>query len=196
MSKLAIVVAVFATLLIFQPVSAQAPTTPAAPTLSLKEGADVPLKFAQALSSKTAVEGDPVNFVLAEDIKVGDVVVARQGDKAVGEVSHAKKAGMMGKGGELNVRLDYLRVGDTKVRLRGTKAREGDDKVGATVALTVIFGPIGLIKHGKNIDIPEGTALGAFVADDVNLPPAPPVAPATPVPATQATPPTAPSATK
>jgi len=75
-------------------------------------------------------------------------------------------------------------VGDTKVRLRGTKGREGDDKVGATVALTVIFGPIGLIKHGKNIDIAEGTPLGAFVADDVNLPPAPPAPPAASAPTT------------
>ena len=184
MSKPGIVVAAFAILLTAQLAFAQAPAASPTPTLSLREGTDVPLKFAQALSSKTAVEGDPVNFVLAEDIKVGDVVVARQGDKAVGEVSHAKKAGMMGKGGELNVRLDYLRVGDTKVRLRGTKSREGDDKVGATVALTVIFGPIGLIKHGKNIDIAEGTPLGAFVADDVNLLPAPPAPPSAPAPAT------------
>jgi pyruvate-formate lyase len=32
--------------------------------LVLKEGADVNLKFAQDLSSKTATEGDPVNLVL------------------------------------------------------------------------------------------------------------------------------------
>jgi hypothetical protein len=157
----------------------------------LREGTQVPLKFASDLSSKTAAEGDPVSFVLAEDIWVGNVVVAAAGAKAVGEVSHVKKAGMMGKGGELNVRLDYLRAGDVKVRLRGTKGREGEDKIGTAVALTVLFGPIGLIKHGKNIDIPEGTALSAFVAADVNLPgptPPPGVASAPPTPA--ATPPT------
>jgi len=31
------------------------------------------------------------------------------------------------------------------------------------VALTVLFGPIGLIKHGKHAEIPAGTALTAFV---------------------------------
>jgi hypothetical protein len=36
--------------------------------------------------------------------------------------------------------------------LRGTKGREGESTTGATVALTVIFGPIGLIKHGKNVE--------------------------------------------
>ena len=52
------------------------------------------------------------------------------------------------------------------------KARAGDDKTGATVALTVLFGPLGLIKHGKNIEIKEGTPLTAFVADDITMPPA------------------------
>jgi hypothetical protein len=86
-------------------------------------------------------------------------------------VSNAKKAGMMGKGGELNIQLQYLIAGDNRVLIRGTKGGEGDSKVGATVALTVIFGPIGLIKHGKNIDIPAGTPLVAFVQQDIWLPP-------------------------
>lgn len=153
--------------------SAAASATPAAGKLVLKEGTDVDLKFDQDLTSKTAQEGDPVNLVLDQDLTVGNVTVAKAGCKAVGEVSHAKRAGMMGKGGELNIRLDYLKVGDTRVMLRGTKGREGDDKTGTAVALTVLFGPIGLIKHGKEIDIKPGTPLKAYVADDVTLPATP-----------------------
>ena len=137
----------------------------------LREGEDVPLKFAQALSSKTAAEGDPVTFVLAEDLKVGSIVVAKAGSKAFGEVTNAKKSGMMGKAGELNVRLDYLKTGETKVRLRGTKGKEGQSGTTSAVVLTVLFGPIGLIKHGQNIDIKEGSPLKAYVADDIALPP-------------------------
>jgi hypothetical protein len=37
--------------------------------------------------------------------------------------------------------------------------------------LTVLFGPIGLIKHGKNVDIPAGTALTAYVDQDIWLAP-------------------------
>ena len=76
---------------------------------------------------------------------------------------------MLGKPGELSIRLDSLNDNGTKVHLRGSKAREGDSKVGATVALTVLFGPIGLIKHGKNIDIQAGTLLTAYVSDDVTF---------------------------
>ena len=56
-----------------------------------------------------------------------------------------------------------------KVHLGGTKAREGEGKVGETVLLTVLFGSIGLIKHGKNIDVGPGTPLTAYVADDVTF---------------------------
>jgi hypothetical protein len=54
--------------------AAQSPTPE---RLVLKEGADVPLKFAQDLSSKTSSEGDSVNLVLDEDLKVGDVVIVK-----------------------------------------------------------------------------------------------------------------------
>jgi hypothetical protein len=147
------------------------PAADASAKLVLKEGTDVKLKFAQDLSSKTANDDDPVNLVLDEDLKVGDATVCKAGAKAVGTVTHAKKAGMMGKGGELNLRLEYILVGDTRMRLRGTKGKEGEGKVGAAVALTVLFGPIGLIKHGKNVEVKQGTPLLAYVDQDFTIPP-------------------------
>jgi hypothetical protein len=158
--------------------AAVAPTAPAAPAAPvpvkfvLKEGTDVKLKFSDDLSSKTANEGDPVNLVLDEDLKVGGVVVVKAGAKATGTITNAKKAGMMGKGGELNMRLEHLKAGDQRVRLRGSKGKEGEGKVGTAVALTVLFGPIGLIKHGKNVDVKAGTPLAAYVDEDISLDPA------------------------
>lgn len=147
----------------------QQTNSPGAETYLLKEGTEVNLKFAQDLSSKTAAEDDRVNFELAEDLKVGEIIVAKAGAKAVGTVTRAKKSGMFGKGGELNVRLEYLKVGDVRVRLRGNKGKEGEDKTGTTVVLTVLFGPIGLIKHGKNVEVKSGTPLKTFVDEDIRL---------------------------
>jgi hypothetical protein len=138
----------------------------------LRDSTEVPLRFATDVNSKSAHEGDPVEFLLDEDLKVGDTVVIPKGAHAVATVSAAKKAGMMGKPGELNVQLQYLVAGNNHIHLRGTKGREGDSKTGATVALTVLFGPIGLIKHGKDVDIPVGTPLKAYVDQDIWLPPA------------------------
>jgi hypothetical protein len=157
-------------------VGSGAPVDPAKAVCSangclLREGVEASLKFETDLNSKTAVDGDPVEFVLGDDLKVGDEIVVAKGAHATATVTNAKKAGMMGKGGELNVQLQYLIAGDNRIRLRGTKGREGDSKTGATVALTVIFGPIGLIKHGKNVDIPADTPLTAFIDQDIWLPP-------------------------
>ncbi|MFZ3330515.1 MAG: hypothetical protein WA197_07790, partial [Candidatus Acidiferrales bacterium] len=158
------------------PVAAAAPATPPAAPPSdrvvLKEGTEVPLAFSADLNSKTAVDDDTVSMTLADDLKVGDVVVVRKGAPAVATVTNAHKAGMMGKPGELSIRLEYVKSDDQRLRLRGNKGKEGEGKVGATVALTVLFGPIGLIKHGKNVDIPEGTPLTAYVDQDYTLAPA------------------------
>jgi hypothetical protein len=153
---------------------ASKPAAPAAVApaekLVLREGADVSLKFAQDLSSKTANDDDSVGLVLDQDIKIGDVVVVKAGAKAVGTITHAKKAGMMGKAGELNMRLDYLITDSGRLRLRGTKGKEGEGKVGATVALTVLFGPIGLIKHGKDVEIKQGTPLLVYTDENYDVP--------------------------
>lgn len=137
----------------------------------LHEGTPVLLKFVSDLSSKTAHVGDTVEFLLDDDLKVGDSIVVPKGAHAVATVSEAHKAGMMGKPGELNVQMQYLIVGSNHVRIRGTQGREGQSKTGATVALTVVFGPVGLIKHGKNVVIPAGTPLTAYVDQDVWLTP-------------------------
>jgi len=135
----------------------------------LKEGTEVKLNFAEDISSRTAALDDPVALILAEDLTVGDVTIAQAGAKAYASVSNVKKAGMMGKPGELNIRLEWLKVEGTKIKLRGSKGREGDSKTGTAIALTVLFGPVGLIKHGKNIEVKQGTPLTAYVADDVAI---------------------------
>jgi hypothetical protein len=81
-----------------------------------------------------------VKLVLDRDLKVWDVLVAKVGAQAVGTITHSKKAGMMGKAGGLHTRLRYVIVGDTRVKLRGTKGKEGERKEGIAVALTVLFG--------------------------------------------------------
>ena len=157
--------------------SQTAPATPAEPVkVTLKEGAEVNLKLAQALSSKTAAVGDSVELVLDQDVIVGAVMVAKKGSRAVATVSNAKKAGMAGRGGELNLRLEYLKAGDTRVRLRGVQGKTGDNKTGATVGLVVAFGVLGFMKHGKQAEVKEGTPLKAYVDEDtqvVSLGPAP-----------------------
>jgi hypothetical protein len=147
------------------------PPLPAAASAKyvLTDGSDVYLAFDEDITSKTAQDGDQVALVLTEDLKVGDVVVAKAGAKAVGEVTNVQKAGMLGKAGELNMRLDYLKVGAAKVHLRGTKGGEGKSGTGGAIALSLLVSPLFLLLKGKEIKVAKGTALHAYVADDIGL---------------------------
>jgi len=137
----------------------------------LPEGTEVYLTFDDDLSSKTSHEGDQVELTLAEDITVGNVVVAKAGAKAVGEVSSAEKSGMLGKGGDLSIRLDYLKSGGYRIHLRGTKGSSGKDSVGGTIGLMMICTICGILHHGKEVKIQKGQKLTVYVSDDIALPP-------------------------
>jgi hypothetical protein len=139
-------------------------------TARLKEGTEVRLKLRDKLTSKTAVEGDPVNLMLDQDLKVGNITVAKAGALAVGTISHADKAGMVGRPGNLGLRLEYVKANDSEIRLRGVQGKQGKGKEGAAVALTIVFGPVGLIKHGKNAEFKAGTPLVGYVDEGIDLP--------------------------
>jgi hypothetical protein len=42
------------------------------------------------------------------------------------------------------------------------KGKAGDDKTGTTVALVVLFGPLGFLKKGKQAIIKSGTAIKVY----------------------------------
>jgi hypothetical protein len=136
----------------------------------LPEGADVKLRVVDKVTSASATEGQRFNLELEEDVLVNGVVVVPRGAKAVGTVVNARKRGHMGKAGELNVLVNYLIVGEQHVPLRASAGREGDSKVGATVALTVLFGPIGLLKRGKDVELNPGTIVAAQVDQATEVP--------------------------
>jgi hypothetical protein len=120
----------------------------------LAEGTEVALKMAQDVSSRGTKPGEPVELKLAEDLKVGDVTVAKAGARALGEVIRAKRPDFWGEAGEISIRVHFLRVGDKKVEIRGALGAAGTRYV-------VIRGSQGIIK--------TGTPVKAFVAADTGV---------------------------
>lgn len=158
------------------PTPVTAPPAPAVTKVKLREGEELVIRFEDRLSSGSNTAGDQFSIALEEDMKLADGTVIRAGYRGRGEVTEAKKKGFMGQAGELNVRLNYIRVGDTRVRLRASKGGEGKGAMGATIALTVLFGPLGLLKRGHDIEIKPGQTLTAYVDQDaeIDLPLPPP----------------------
>jgi hypothetical protein len=137
----------------------------------LKEGTEVNLKLAQKLSAKSAFVGEPVELVLAKDLKVGDAVVVEQGARVLGTVVAGKEnEKKRNEAHQLTMRVDFLRAGDAKIKLRGEKGAEGKRNKDAMIAGTIFLGLSGLLAtSGKHYIIPEGSPVSAFVDEDIEL---------------------------
>ena len=136
----------------------------------LPDGTEFTVVTTEEISSKTAAEGDPLTFKVQEDVKVDGHVVIAKDTLVKGVVANAKKAGMMGKGGTLGIRVESTTTVDNqKLKLRSTKGKEGDDKTGTTVALVVLFGPLGFLKHGKNAQIKAGTEIKVYTDEEKRI---------------------------
>lgn len=142
---------------------------PATQVLKIPEGTDMQIRIDEKLSSATAQEDDRFTITLAEPVTIDGVTIPA-GFKGRGVVQSAQKRRMMGQAGHLDIALDYIKIGDVKVRLRANKGKEGQGHMGSTVALTILFGPLGLLKHGDDVVITEGTVITGYVDDDAEIP--------------------------
>jgi hypothetical protein len=147
---------------------------PSAPAkLLLARGTAVPLVFASDVSSKTADVGDKISLTLAEDLKVGAVVVVKKGTPAVATVTEVDNRGMAGAPGEVFFQADSLQAGSVLIKMHGAAAKEGQDKVGKAMGLMFVpVVPVGIFVRGKDAEIKQGASFTAFVDADTLLSPA------------------------
>ncbi|MEO8436533.1 MAG: PEGA domain-containing protein [Pyrinomonadaceae bacterium] len=157
----------------------QQPTSPELLKSSpfLAEDTPIKLRLMQTLSSGTSKVNDKVDFEVVEDVKVGNIVVVPQGGTAIATVTEARTKKSFGRSGKLNVNIDYVRLGNgDKVALRAVKGGTGGSRTGvmtgAVVATAIVFfpaAPLFFFIKGKNITIPKGTEITAYVAANTAL---------------------------
>lgn len=145
------------------------PVANAATRVNVPGGTLVMVRPTETISGKNARSGDTVNFVVAQDVKIGNAVVIRAGAQANGRVTEGKKAGVVGQPGKLAVELQTVRAVDgTMIPVRASSRAEGDDKVVLVVILTLICLPLILIPGG-NAEISAGTTLDAYTLGGVDV---------------------------
>jgi len=161
--------------------------------LVLHDGTPVRLRLTRNLSSADAKTGDTVDFEVLEDVKIDDVLVVARGATALATVTQAQAKRRMGRGGKLDITIDYVRlVNGEKVALKAVKETSGGGHTGAMtgaiVATSLVVWPAApffLFMHGKDSTIPKGTEISAYVNGEITLnaaalsaqPPAQPTAP-------------------
>jgi hypothetical protein len=144
---------------------------------TLMDGTPVKLRLTQTMSSATAKVGQEVPFEVVEDVTVDGVDVLPKGSTAIGTVTDCNPKKSMGRAGKLNISISYARLADQeKAALRAMQDNKGGGHIGAMtgaiVATSIVFfpaAPLFLFIHGKDITIPQGTEITAFVEGDMHL---------------------------
>jgi len=145
----------------------------------LEDSTPVKLRINRNISSADAQVNETVDFEVLEEVKVHDVVVIPRGGTAWGTVTEAQPKRRMGRAGKLNINIDNVRLtSGEKVALRAIKDVKGGGHqgaiTGAIVATSIVFfpaAPLFLLVHGKDITIPKGTEITAYINGDVPLDP-------------------------
>jgi hypothetical protein len=143
----------------------------------IHDGTPIKLRLAENVSSGDARAGQQVPFECIEDLQVDGVTVLPKGTVAMGVVTEAEPKRSMGRAGKLDMSISYARLTDNeKVALRAVKEAKGGSHTGAMagamVATSLIIWPAApffLFIKGKDITIPQGTEITAFVEGDMHL---------------------------
>jgi len=147
------------------------------PPILLLDGTPIKLRMNRTMSSADASVGQPVDFTVTEEVVVDGSTVIPQGSAAMGKVTEAQAKRRMGRAGKLEIVLTYVRLADTEtVPIRAVKEVKGKNAaVGMTVGIVatgVLFfpaAPLFLLMKGKDITVPEGAQVIAYVDQDHKL---------------------------
>jgi hypothetical protein len=137
----------------------------------LRAGTEVPLRLEESLDSndKTIREGHQFRMTVANDVRLGNVVVIPAGSPATGEVTDLRHKGMWGKSGRIVARVLNARVGDRLIRLTGSFDDKGVTGTAGVVG-AIVFVPIaGFFLTGTSAKMPAGSGVKAFLDEDLRI---------------------------
>lgn len=145
----------------------------------LRDGTPLKLKLKRDLSSATEQVGATVDFEVMEAVVLDERVVIVPGAIALGTVTEAVPKRRMGRTGKLEVRIDSVTLLDgQRVPLRAVNTGADGSRVGTMATTASIVGivffpaaPLALLIKGKDITIPNGTFVTAYINTDLKLDP-------------------------
>jgi len=156
----------------------------------LAQGTPLHLRLVNTIKVQEAKAGDPVGFEVTTNLWFQDVLVIPRGTPVMGELVEAFPARRASRGSRVKIAIKTAHSLDAReIRLTANpKFRGGAPSgvgnaldatlgvgsanevtaMGATLALPVL-GVVALAKKGKNVDVPAGQMVTAFLVEDLPL---------------------------
>ena len=153
-------------------------STSPSPKLLVKDGTPIKLKLKRGVYSQYAKIGDEVDYLVDEEVVVNGKIIIPEGAIVKGKVVSAEHKRTMGRGGKIDITAESVSLFNSQsIPLRAFQHARGGgqglDMSGEMVAaatLTLGVGaPFVLFKHGKDIEIRQGSSFTAFVNGDTWL---------------------------
>jgi hypothetical protein len=143
----------------------------------LEDETPIRLRLNRTVSSAEAHVGDTADFEVLDDITLNGTLVIAKGGLAFATITEAQAKRRMARGGKLDMNIDYVKlVSGDRAALRAVRGGSGGGHTGAMVggmvATSLVFfpaAPFFLFMHGKDISIPKGTEITAYVNGDVKM---------------------------
>jgi hypothetical protein len=144
------------------------------------DGTPLRLRLGRTISSATEKTGNEVDFETLDETEINGILIAPKGSLVIATVTEAQAKRHMGRAGTLDVNVDSMRLADgEKAALRATAGGKAGGHVGAMtgaiVATSIVFfpaAPLFLFMKGKDMTIPQGTEVTAYVNGDFKIDPA------------------------
>jgi BON domain len=154
------------------------PSAPEAPKgpVTIPQGTLLQLRTSEPVNSKSAKEGETVQFMMIRDVTVGGVLAIPRGATVHGVVTEVQQAGNLKGSPELALKLTSLDMGGQdypldsglfKVKGPGKGARSANNMIGGTVMGTIIGCAVG---RGAGCAIGAGAGLAAGTAASAATP--------------------------
>lgn len=135
----------------------------------LHAGTEIPMRTLEELTTKGKAlrAGQHFELETSEPVSLNGRVVIPTGTHGVGEVTSVRNKGMLGRSGQIETRLLYLRVGDRQIRISGVSNDKGVAGTAGVIGTAVFIWPAAFLVTGTSARIPVGSPVKAFLDEDV-----------------------------
>lgn len=148
-------------------------------TVVLPKDSLIKVKFMQDISSKTNQQGDNIDFIVDDNVYVGDALVLPKGSKGYGQIKKIVQPRIFGRDARIDLDFSHVvavnggAIPVTVGELAKQQAKTAAGAAGASIGGMVLFGPVGIVGgafvKGSSVTIPAGSNTYVQVSEDTSV---------------------------